>query len=122
MMTTEFLLTALSVAGAGICLFAGIFAVIPLKRANGSSPLIMAIIFLSIIGFTWAGILCYISIVTPDRLPDSGLMLVFSLFARIKAILIAGTLIFMVVRLKRAIKEHAETGKNEAFIVAAGEE
>lgn len=121
-MTTEIALTALSIIGAVMCLFAGAFAVPPLKKANGSSPLIQAIIFLSIIGFIWAGILCYNSIIEPDRLPDSGLALVFSIYARIKAILIASTLIFMIIRLKRAIAEHEKTGEEETLIVVAGDE
>ncbi len=120
-MSTEIALTALSIIGAVMCLFAGIFAIRPLKGANGSSALIQAIIFLSIIGFIWAGILCYNSIVETDRLPDSGIAFVFSLYARIKAILIASTLIFMIIRLKRARKEHDMNHEDDAFIIEAGD-
>jgi hypothetical protein len=108
MMTSDALLTGLSGVGALCCVVAFFYALVPIHKANGSKPLLQAIIFLSAIGFIWAGILLYTSLRYPDRLPESGELLIFSLYARVKAILIALTLIFMSFRIRRSIKRHQE--------------
>ncbi len=108
MMTSDALLTGLSGVGALCCVVAFFYALVPIHKANGSKPLLQAIIFLSAIGFIWAGCLLYTSLRYPDRLPESGELLVISLYARFKAIFIALTLIFMSYRIRKAIKKHAE--------------
>lgn len=108
MFSSEALLTGLSVIGALMCVYAFVYALIPVHKANGSKPLLQAILFLSAIGFVWAGCLLYVSLAYEDRLPDDGVLLAISIYARIKAMLISGALVFMSYRLRRSIKLHTE--------------
>jgi len=98
-------LQALSIVGMLCTLASAYFAVVPLHRANGSSFLLQGIIGFAIVEFFWATAVFYSSFSYPNRLPDSGILLAISLFARTKPVIISIGLFYMAYRIRKGIKE-----------------
>ena len=84
------------------------YTVLQLSKANGTRPLIEAILLVCIFGFPWAIMVSYIAFLETDALPDGGVRLFVSLYGRILPTLISVILIYMGYRLR-----HEEEGDKQ---------
>jgi|GEM_PF-6440580 len=92
-------LVALSVFGAVISMIAIAVAYYPLASANGTRPTIHGILLIGLFEFLWAGLMAYNAAFNPSIIPNGGIPLAIVVFARVKPVLVSGTLMFMIYRL-----------------------
>jgi len=107
-MDMGFLLKLLSVLGGASCVLSFFLAYRYVHRANGSSPLLQAIMFLSISEFLWAALLVWNAFAREDALPGSGAALFISIYGRAKPLLLAGGQLFMIHRIRKSIIRREE--------------
>ncbi len=101
-------LQALSFVGGLACLFSFWYAFRFVHRANGSSPLLQAIMYLSVLEFIWAGLLVWNSFAREQTLPSEGVALFISVFGRTKPLLLAAGQVFMIHRIRKSIIRREE--------------
>lgn len=88
-MNEQVFLQGLSILGLLLCVVVFWYTTIPLRDANGTRPTYEFILVAMAIEILWAFAVAYVAFFRDDRLPEDGILLAISLFARVKPILFA---------------------------------